>query len=194
MNSLKSPQIGQLAPDFTATAVVGQEFQTVRLMDYRDQKNIVLFFYPLDFTFVCPTEVMAFSDRYAEFQALDTEVLGISIDSPYSHLAWIQTDRATGGVGELAYPLVSDLTRQISCDYGVLVPEVGMALRASFVIDRSGILQHLSINNFGFGRSVDETLRIVRAVRHLQDHPQDVCPVDWQVGQPTIQPTNSSPS
>jgi peroxiredoxin 2/4 len=187
MNSLESPRIGQLAPDFTATAVVGQAFQTVRLMDYRDQKNVVLFFYPLDFTFVCPTEVMAFSDRYAEFQALDTEVLGISIDSPYSHLAWIQTDRAAGGVGELAYPLVSDLTRQISSDYGVLVPKVGMALRASFVIDRSGILQHLSINNFGFGRSVDETLRIVRAIRHLQDHPQEVCPVDWQVGQPTIQ-------
>lgn len=186
MNSPESPRIGQLAPDFTATAVVGQEFQTVRLADYRDRCNVVLFFYPLDFTFVCPTEVMAFSDRYAEFQALDAEVFGISIDSPYSHLAWIQTDRSTGGVGELAYPLVSDLTRTISTTYGVLVPEVGMALRASFVIDRSGILQHISINNFGFGRSVDETLRVLQAVRHIQDHPQELCPINWQPGQPTI--------
>jgi peroxiredoxin 2/4 len=180
------PQVGQLAPDFTATAVVGQEFRPVKLSDYRDRQNVVLFFYPLDFTFVCPTEVMAFSDRYADFQALETEVLGISIDSPYSHLAWIQTDRAAGGVGELAYPLVSDLTREISQAYGVLVPEVGMALRGLFAIDRSGILQHLSVNNFGFGRSVDETIRVIQAIRHLQDRPQDVCPVDWQPGQPTI--------
>jgi peroxiredoxin 2/4 len=187
MSYTNGPLVGQLAPDFTATAVVGQEFRQVQLSDYRDRQNVVLFFYPLDFTFVCPTEVMAFSDRYADFQALETEVLGISIDSHYSHLAWIQTDRAAGGVGELAYPLVSDLTREISRDYGVLVPEVGMALRGLFVIDRAGILQHLSINNFGFGRSVDETLRVLKAIRHLQDRPQDVCPVDWYPGQPAIQ-------
>jgi peroxiredoxin 2/4 len=186
MSYPNGPLVGQLAPDFTATAVIGQEFQQIRLSDYRNRKNVVLFFYPLDFTFVCPTEVMAFSDRYTDFQELETELLGISIDSHYSHLAWIQTDRAAGGVGELAYPLVSDLTRRISTAYGVLVPEVGMALRGLFAIDKSGIVQHLSINNFGFGRSVDETLRVLKAMCHLQEHPQEVCPVDWYPGQPAI--------
>jgi peroxiredoxin 2/4 len=149
MSYPNGPLVGQLAPDFTATAVIGQEFQQIRLSDYQNRKNVVLFFYPLDFTFVCPTEVMAFSDRYADFQALETELLGISIDSHYSHLAWIQTDRAAGGVGELAYPLVSDLTRQISTAYGVLVPEVGMALRGLFAIDKSGIWSQCGRNLAG---------------------------------------------
>jgi peroxiredoxin 2/4 len=177
--------LGQPAPDFTATAVCGQEFRTVKLASYRGQ-YIVLFFYPLDFTFVCPSEVMAFSDRHSEFQALDTIVLGISIDSQYSHLAWIQTDRSLGGVGELAYPLVSDLTRAISTAYQVLDPHQGFALRGLFIIDPEGIIQHLSINNASVGRSVDETLRILQAIQHTQRHPQEACPADWQPGKPAI--------
>jgi peroxiredoxin 2/4 len=185
MNSSNYLFIGQLAPEFTAMAVCGQEFCTVKLTSYRGQ-YIVLFFYPLDFTFVCPSEVMAFSDRHAEFQALDTIVLGISIDSQYSHLAWIQTDRTLGGVGELAYPLVSDLTREISTAYQVLDPKQGFALRGLFIIDPAGIIQHLSINNPSVGRSVDETLRILQAIQHTQRHPQEVCPADWQPGKPAI--------
>jgi peroxiredoxin 2/4 len=185
MNSTNCLHLGQPAPDFTAIAVCGQEFRTIKLASYRGQ-YIVLFFYPLDFTFVCPSEVMAFSDRHAEFQALDTIVLGISIDSQYSHLAWIQTDRTLGGVGELAYPLVSDLTREISTAYQVLDPKQGFALRGLFIIDPEGIIQHLSINNSSVGRSVDETLRILQAIQHTQRHPQEVCPVDWQPGKPVI--------
>jgi peroxiredoxin 2/4 len=185
MNRSAYPCLGQTAPDFTATAVFGQEFRTVKLASYRGQ-YIVIFFYPLDFTFVCPSEVMAFSDRHAEFSALDTIVLGISIDSQYSHLAWIQTDRHLGGVGELAYPLVSDITREISLAYQVLDLEQGFALRGLFIIDPQGLIQHLSINNPNVGRSVDETLRILQAIQHTQRHPQEVCPADWQPGKPAI--------
>jgi peroxiredoxin 2/4 len=185
MNSNNYLSLGQPAPDFAATAVCGQEFCTVKLANYRGQ-YIVLFFYPLDFTFVCPSEVMAFSDRHPEFQALDTIVLGISIDSQYSHLAWIQTDRTLGGVGELAYPLVSDLTRAISTAYQVLDFNQGFALRGLFIIDPAGIIQHLSINNASVGRSVDETLRILQAIQHTQSHPQEACPVDWQPGKPAV--------
>ena len=122
------PRVGQLAPDFTATAVIDQEFKSIKLSDYRG-KYVVLFFYPLDFTFVCPTEVTAFSDRYAEFSNLNTEVFGISIDSEFSHLAWMQTDRKSGGVGDLNYPLISDIKKEISAAYNVLDPSSGIALR-----------------------------------------------------------------
>jgi peroxiredoxin 2/4 len=182
---MKYPCIGQAAPDFTAVAVVGQEFRTVSLASYRG-KYVVLFFYPLDFTFVCPTEVMAFSDRHPEFQALDAMILGISIDSQYSHLAWVQTDQAAGGVGELAYPLVSDLKREICEAYQVLDTKLGMALRGLFIIDPQGILQYISINNISVGRSVDETLRVLKAIRCTQKNPLEACPADWQPGDSTI--------
>lgn len=177
-------RVGQIAPDFTATAVVGQQFQQVQLSRYR--KYVVLFFYPLDFTFVCPTEVIAFSDRYAEFQALNTEILGISVDSEFAHLAWIQTDRKMGGVGDINYPLISDLKKEISMAYNVLDPNLGAALRGLFIIDRAGILQYATINNLSFGRSVDETLRVLQAIQHVQANPQEVCPIDWQPGGQTI--------
>jgi peroxiredoxin 2/4 len=179
------PRIGHLAPDFTAVAVVGQEFRTVSLANYRGN-YVVLFFYPLDFTFVCPTEVMAFSDRQPEFQILDTIVLGVSVDSQYSHLAWVQTDRSLGGVGELAYPLVSDLKREIAEAYQVLDSSLGAALRGLFIIDPQGILQHISINNISVGRSVDETLRILKAIQHTQKNPLEACPANWEPGAPAI--------
>ena len=146
-------RVGQPAPDFTATAVVDQEFKTIKLSDYRG-KYVVLFFYPLDFTFVCPTEITAFSDRFEEFKAVNTEVLGVSVDSEFSHLAWIQTDRKSGGVGDLNYPLVSDIKKEISAAYNVLDPEAGVALRGLFLIDKEGVIQHATINNLSFGRSV----------------------------------------
>ncbi len=181
-------RVGQPAPDFSATAVYDMEFKTVRLSDYRGKKYVVLFFYPLDFTFVCPTEITAFSDRYDEFAKLDTEILGVSVDSEYSHLAWIQTDRKAGGVGELRYPLVSDLKKEISAAYNVLDPAAGVALRGLFIIDKEGIIQHATINNLAFGRSVDETLRTLQAIQYVQAHPDEVCPANWQPGQRTMKP------
>ncbi|HIK21725.1 peroxiredoxin [Synechococcus sp. R55.6] len=181
-------RVGQAAPDFSATAVYDMEFKTVKLSDYRGKKYVVLFFYPLDFTFVCPTEITAFSDRYDDFAKLDTEILGVSVDSEYSHLAWIQTDRKAGGVGELRYPLVSDLKKEISAAYNVLDPEAGVALRGLFIIDKEGIIQHATINNLAFGRSVDETLRTLQAIQYVQSHPDEVCPANWQPGQKTMNP------
>lgn len=180
-------RVGQIAPHFTATAVVDQEFKPIKLSDYRG-RYVVLFFYPLDFTFVCPTEVTAFSDRYAEFSNLNTEVLGISVDSEFSHLAWMQTDRKSGGVGDLNYPLVSDIKKEISAAYNVLDPTAGIALRGLFIIDKDGILQHATINNLAFGRSVDETLRTLQAIQYVQSHTDEVCPVDWQPGDKTMIP------
>lgn len=180
-------RVGQPAPDFTATAVYDQEFKTIKLSDYRG-KYVVVFFYPLDFTFVCPTEITAFSDRYEEFKALNTEVLGVSVDSEFSHLAWIQTDRKSGGVGDLSYPLVSDIRKEISTAYNVLDPEAGVALRGLFIIDKDGIIQHATINNLAFGRSVDETLRTLQAIQYVQSHPDEVCPANWKPGEATMNP------
>ena len=180
-------RVGQTAPDFTATAVFDQEFKTIKLSDYRG-KYVILFFYPLDFTFVCPTEITAFSDRFAEFSKIGTEVLGVSVDSEFSHLAWIQSDRTSGGVGDLTYPLVSDIKKEISAAYNVLDPEAGVALRGLFIIDKDGIIQHATINNLSFGRSVDETLRTLQAIQHVQSHPDEVCPAGWQPGDQTMVP------
>lgn len=180
-------RVGQSAPDFTATAVVDQEFKTIKLSDYRG-KYVILFFYPLDFTFVCPTEIAAFSDRQAEFKDLNTEVLGVSVDSEFSHLAWIQTERKMGGVGDLNYPLISDIKKEISAAYNVLDPDAGVALRGLFIIDKEGVIQHSTVNNLSFGRSVDETLRVLQAIQHVQAHPEEVCPVDWQPGEKTMNP------
>ncbi|MEO0351205.1 MAG: peroxiredoxin [Cyanobacteria bacterium P01_A01_bin.15] len=183
----KCLRVGQSAPDFTATAVVDQEFKTIKLSDYLG-RYVVLFFYPLDFTFVCPTEITAFSDRYEEFASLNTEVLGASVDSEFSHLAWIQTERKAGGIGDLAYPLISDIKKEISAAYNVLEPEAGVALRGLFLIDKDGILQHATVNNLSFGRSVDETLRVLQAVQHVQSHPDEVCPAGWTPGDKTMNP------
>ena len=180
-------RVGEQAPDFTATAVVDQEFKTIKLSDYRG-KYVVLFFYPLDFTFVCPTEITAFSDSFDQFKDINTEVLGVSVDSEFSHLAWIQTDRKAGGVGDLSYPLVSDIKKTISADYNVLDPEAGIALRGLFIIDKEGILQHATINNLSFGRSVDETFRVLQAIQYVQSHPDEVCPAGWQPGEATMNP------
>ncbi|MGY6529091.1 MAG: redoxin domain-containing protein [Cyanobacterium sp.] len=178
-------RVGQKAPDFMATAVVDQEFQMVKLSNYLDQ-YVVLFFYPLDFTFVCPTEIIAFSDRHEEFTSLNTEILGVSVDSEFAHLAWIQTERKQGGIGDINYPLVSDLKKEISTAYEVLEPEAGIALRGLFIIDPEGLIQYMTINNFSFGRSVDETLRVLKAIQYVQSHQDEVCPIDWQEGDKTM--------
>ncbi|MCT0219859.1 peroxiredoxin [Synechococcus sp. CS-1329] len=179
--------VGLQAPDFTATAVVDQEFQTVSLSQYRG-KYVVLFFYPLDFTFVCPTEITAFSDRFGDFTSRNTEVLGVSVDSQFSHLAWIQTDRKQGGLGDIAYPLVADLKKEIASAYSVLDEDAGVALRGLFIIDPEGVIQHATINNLGVGRNVEETLRVLQAFQYTQANPDEVCPANWTPGEKTMKP------
>ncbi|GKV31901.1 hypothetical protein SLEP1_g40558 [Rubroshorea leprosula] len=182
------PLVGNTAPDFEAEAVFDQEFIKVKLSEYIGKKYVILFFYPLDFTFVCPTEITAFSDRYEEFKKLNTEILGVSIDSVFSHLAWVQTDRKSGGLGDLKYPLVSDVTKSIAKSYRVLIPDQGIALRGLFIIDKEGVIQHSTINNLAIGRSVDETLRTLQALQYVQENPDEVCPAGWKPGEKSMKP------
>ncbi|WP_218079372.1 peroxiredoxin [Anthocerotibacter panamensis] len=185
---MSSLRVGQAAPGFTATAVMPDgDFAQITLEQYKG-KFVVLFFYPLDFTFVCPTEITAFSDSYAQFAALGAEVLGASVDSQYSHLAWIQTPREEGGLGELNYPLVADLKKEISAAYNVLIEEEGVALRGLFIIDPDGIVQHSTINALNVGRNVEETLRVLKAFKYTREHPDQVCPANWTEGEDTMIP------
>ncbi|XVE96320.1 hypothetical protein REPUB_Repub02eG0211300 [Reevesia pubescens] len=186
--SSELPLVGNTAPDFEAEAVFDQEFIKVKLSEYIGKKYVILFFYPLDFTFVCPTEITAFSDRYEEFANINTEILGVSIDSVFSHLAWVQTDRKSGGLGDLNYPLISDVTKTISKSYGVLIPDQGIALRGLFIIDKEGIIQHSTINNLAIGRSVDETMRTLQALQYVQENPDEVCPAGWKPGEKSMKP------
>ena len=162
------------APYFSGTAVVKGEFSTLKLTDFVG-KYLILLFYPLDFTFVCPTEIIAFSDRFKEFQDLNTEVVGISTDSQFTHLAWVNTPRKQGGLGSINLPLLSDLTHQISKDYGVYLEHLGHSLRGLFIIDGKGIVRQITMNDLPVGRSVDETLRLVQAFQYSDVH-GEVCP------------------
>ena len=177
-------RVGMQAPDFAATAVVDQEFKDIKLSQYRG-KYVVLFFYPLDFTFVCPTEITAFSDRYTDFSSKNTEVLGVSVDSKFTHLAWIQTPRNEGGIGDINYPLVSDLKREICQAYNVL-NEDGEADRGLFIINPKGVIMHSTINKAPVGRNIDETLRILQAYQYVESHPDEVCPAGWTPGDKTM--------
>ncbi|ORY44493.1 2-cys peroxiredoxin [Rhizoclosmatium globosum] len=182
-NSASVARVKFPAPFFRAEAVVKNEFKTISLNDYKG-KWLVLFFYPLDFTFVCPTEIIAFSDRASEFRNLGAEVVGASVDSKHSHLAWTQQPRNKGGLGKLNIPLISDITKQISADYGVLIeqgPDVGLALRGTFIIDPKGIVRQITINDLDVGRSVDETLRLIEAFQYHEKH-GEVCPMGWTKG------------
>ena len=179
-----SLQVGQQAPDFTATAVIDQEFSDLSLSKFRG-KYVVLFFYPLDFTFVCPTEITAFSDRYSEFTSKNTEVLAVSVDSKFSHLAWIQTPRNEGGIGDIKYPLVSDLKREICTSYNVLNDD-GEADRGLFLINPKGVIMHMTINKAPVGRNVDEVLRVLQAYQYVESHPDEVCPANWTPGEKTM--------
>jgi alkyl hydroperoxide reductase subunit AhpC len=178
-------QVQKEAPGFSATAVINEDFKQISLADYKG-KYVVLFFYPLDFTFVCPTEIIAFSDRIKDFHDRNCEVLGASVDSQFSHLAWIKMPRSEGGLGGLKYPLVADLTKKISSDYGVLL-EGGIALRGLYLIDKTGIIRHAVVNDLPLGRSVDETLRMLDALQFFEKH-GEVCPANWKPGAATIKP------
>jgi len=181
-----SVQIGKPAPDFTTTAVFNGAFEDVTLSEYRG-KNVVLFFWPLDFTFVCPTEIVAFSEAYDQFKERNTEVLGASIDSHYTHLAWQKVPRAQGGLGNIRFPMLADLTRKISTDYGVLSEEQGVAFRGLFLIDKEGTVRHMLVNDLPLGRSVDEAIRMVDALSHFERN-GEVCPANWKPGAKSMKP------
>lgn len=179
-------KVAQPAPDFEGTAVVNGEFKTIKLSDYKG-KYVVLFFYPMDFTFVCPTEIIAFSESAEKFRAINTEVIACSTDSHFSHLAWINTPRKQGGLGEMKIPLLADRSMKISRAYGVLNEDVGIDFRGLFIIDDKGKLRQITINDLPVGRSVDETLRLVQAFQYTDAH-GEVCPAGWKPGADTIKP------
>ena len=162
------------------------QFKELTSSDYRG-KYVLLFFYPLDFTFVCPTEIIAFSDRAPEFAKLGVQIIGVSVDSHFSHLAWRNAPRDQGGLGNIQYPLVADLSKQIARDYDVLIDET-VALRGLFLIDQQGVVRHQVVNDLPLGRSVDEALRMVQALQYFEKN-GEVCPANWKEGARTIKPT-----
>ncbi|MDO5580322.1 MAG: peroxiredoxin [Planctomycetia bacterium] len=175
------------APDFKTSAVMPDlTFADLTLSQFRG-KYVILFFYPLDFTFVCPTEIRAFSDSIEDFEKRNVQILGCSVDSPYCHLAWMKTSREEGGLGPIRFPLLSDITKGISAAYDVLLPDAGVALRGLFLIDRKGIVQHELVNNLPLGRSIKEALRTLEELQYIEEH-GEVCPANWQPGEPGISP------
>lgn len=180
--------VGRPVPDFTAAAVLGEGSiqEHFNLKQHISGKMAVLFFYPLDFTFVCPSELIAFDHRYPEFQSKGVEIIGISIDSQFTHSAWRNTAIQQGGIGPVRYPLVADIKHAICQAFGVEHPQAGVALRASFLIDQHSIVRHMVVNDLPLGRNVDEMLRMVDALQFHQKH-GEVCPAQWQSGQPGMQ-------
>ena len=176
--------ITQPAPEFDCQALLPDgTFGPVKLSDYKG-KYVVLFFYPLDFTFVCPTEIIQFSDMAKQFAENNCAVIGASVDSLFSHLAWTQKDRKEGGLGKMEIPIIADLTKQVSKDYGVLLPD-GMALRGAFIIDDKGILRQMTVNDLPVGRNAEEILRLVQAFQFTDKH-GEVCPASWKPGKKTM--------
>ncbi|KAK3578095.1 hypothetical protein CHS0354_006752 [Potamilus streckersoni] len=178
--------ISKPAPDWNGTAVVNGEFKDIKLSDYKGS-YLVFFFYPLDFTFVCPTEIVAFSDRIEEFTKINTKLVACSVDSQFTHLSWINTPRNKGGLGPIKFPILSDLTHEISKAYGVYLQDLGHTLRGLFIIDPKGILRQITMNDLPVGRSVDETIRLVQAFQYTDTH-GEVCPAGWKPGSDTIIP------
>ena len=177
--------VGKQAPDFIATAVKEDKIIGQFSLASLKGKHVVLFFYPLDFTFVCPTELHAFSDKLEEFHKRGVEVVAVSVDSHYSHLAWLRIPRAKGGIEGVKYTIVSDLSKTISRDYDVLVEGVGIAFRGLFLIDKQGIVRHQVVNDLPLGRSVDEALRMVDALQYFEAN-GEVCPANWKKGEKSM--------
>lgn len=180
--------VGKKVPEFKAKAVIKDKFlDDFTLSDFLG-KYILFFFYPLDFTFVCPTELHAFQDRLKDFEKRNAQVIGCSVDSCFSHAAWLATPKAKGGIQGISYPIVSDLTKTIARSFQVLKEEDGIAYRGLFLIDREGFIRHQLVNDLPLGRSVDEALRILDALIFHERH-GDVCPADWKAGAKTMKPT-----
>jgi peroxiredoxin (alkyl hydroperoxide reductase subunit C) len=175
------PQIGKPAPNFLTIGIFKNKLGKIRLSDYRGKKYVILVFYPANFTSVSSTELIEFNNRIQEFQKLSTQVLAISVDSPFSHLHYVLSSREEGGLQDLKYPLLSDLTQTITNDYKLLTDD-GMALPGLFIIDKEGILQYYTVNNLLCGRSIHEILRILKSIQYIKQHPGQACPVDWKSG------------
>lgn len=176
--------VGRSAPDFTAPAVLGDGSikENFKLSDYRGKKYVVLFFWPLDFTFVCPSEIIAHNNRIQQFEERGVQLVGVSLDSQFTHYAWRATPVNKGGIGEVKFPMVADVKHEIIEAYGIGHPEAGVALRASFLIDKQGVVQHQVVNNLPLGREVDEMLRVVDALQFTEAH-GEVCPAGWKKGE-----------
>jgi len=183
-----SIRVTKPAPDFTATAVMpDNSFNENFTLSGLQGKYVVLFFYPLDFTFVCPSEIIAFDKKLAEFQSRNCEVVGVSVDSHFSHWAWKNTPVNKGGIGNIQYPLVADLTKNIAREYGVLIDDA-IALRGLFLIDKAGVVQHALVNNLPLGRNVDEAIRVLDALQFTEEH-GEVCPANWNKGDEAMKPS-----
>lgn len=183
-----SVKVAGPAPDFTATAVMPDNtFNDKFSLSGLRGKYVVLFFYPLDFTFVCPSEIIAFNKKLDDFKKRNCEVVGVSVDSHFTHWAWKNTPVEQGGIGNIQYPLVADLTKRISRDYGVLLNKA-IALRGLFLIDKEGVVQHALVNNLPLGRNVDEALRMVDALQYTEKH-GEVCPANWKQGEEAMKPS-----
>ena len=183
--------IGKKMPDFKAPAVIKNDLGSFDTSTLRGKWGVV-FFYPLDFTFVCPTEIVAFSDNAKKFEEANCQILGVSIDSEHSHLAWVNTPREKGGLGKINIPLVADVKKEIARNFDVLDEEAGIAYRGVFIIDPKGIVQAAIVNNLAVGRNVDEVLRTLKAFQYVQSHDGEVCPANWHDGQETIRKTAQS--
>ncbi|KAF7456284.1 thioredoxin peroxidase-like protein [Cryptosporidium felis] len=187
-----STLVRKSAPNFTAEAVMADgSFKRISLSDYRG-KYVVLFFYPLNFTFVCPSEILAFNQAQKDFEKLGVQLLAVSVDSQYSHAAWRRTPLEQGGIGPVGFPLISDLSHSISKEYGVLI-EDGIALRGLFIIDKEGVVRSEVIHDLPLGRSVEETLRVVDALQFTEAH-GEVCPANWKKGQRGMSATHEGVS
>lgn len=183
-------KIGKIAPDFSAEAVIDGQIKKISLSDF-DGKYKLLFFYPLDFTFVCPTEILALQENLYEFEKLNTQVLGVSIDSAFSHRAWLNTSREKGGIEGVTYPIIADIKKTISTDYEVLIEEEGVALRGVFLLDKNNIIQSATINNLSLGRSIPELLRVIKALQFVEKN-GEVCPANWEPGKKSMKPTKDA--
>lgn len=178
--------VSKAAPEFKGNAVMNGEIKEISLLDYKGKWK-VLFFYPLDFTFVCPTEITAFSDKIQLFKDLNCEVIACSVDSAFSHLAWTKQSRTEGGLGDINFPILEDLTKDIARSYGALMPSNDVAFRATYIIDDNNIVQHVSINNLSVGRNVEEVARLVDGYQFTAKH-GEVCPAGWTKGADTMKP------
>ncbi|KAG7304608.1 C-terminal domain of 1-Cys peroxiredoxin [Plutella xylostella] len=183
-------QLTKPAPQWKTTAVVNGEFKDISLSDYKG-KYVVLFFYPLDFTFVCPTEIIAFSEAADDFRKIGCEVIAASTDSHFTHLAWVNTPRKQGGLGPMNIPIIADKSHRIARDYGVLDEESGVPFRGLFIIDGKQNLRQITVNDLPVGRSVEETLRLVQAFKFTDEH-GEVCPANWRPGSKTIKPDSKA--
>ena len=181
------PQIGKAAPNFLTIGVFKNKLGKIRLSDYRGKKYVILVFYPANFTSVSSTELVELSNRIKEFKKLSTQILAISIDSPFSHLRYLLSSREEGGLQDLKYPLLSDLTQTITNDYKLLTDD-GMAFPGLFIIDKEGVIQYYTVHNLLCGRSINEILRILKSIQHVKQHPGQACPVDWKSGDKLLYP------